>query len=81
MFKLFKRNYSTGYCKFDNGVVVTDEQIAKFVRQHTHWWDRLDYHMVCDCAQIAFDILAGHTEAPKSKHWYFTYETKKSKKF
>lgn len=68
---MFNRKYSNGSCDFGNGVVITDEQIAKFVRQHTHWWDRLDYHKICDAAQLAFNILAGDVEPPKKKHWYF----------
>ena len=68
---MFNRKYSTGSCTFENGLTITDEQIAKFVRQHTHWWDRLDYHKMCDAAQTAFNILAGCVEEPEKKRWYF----------
>lgn len=49
---------------------VYDYEIAKLVREHTHWWDRLDAHFICDCALEAQDIVWGYIEPPKGK-WYF----------
>jgi hypothetical protein len=49
---------------------VYDREIAKLVKEHTHWWDRLDTHFICDCALVAQDIAWGYIEVPKDK-WYF----------
>lgn len=63
--------YSDGYAEWEDGRKVTDRQVAHFVKKHTHWWDRFDYHKICDCAQMAFDMLSGHVEMPKKKNWKF----------
>lgn len=68
---MFGRKYSTGKATYDDGLVVTDEMVANFVRAHTHWWDRFDYHFICDVAQIAFLMLSGNVKVPNKKHWYF----------
>ena len=62
--------YSEAYSEYPGVGKITDKQIAEFVRQHTHWWDRLDYHKVSDASQMAFLMLAGVVETPKEK-WYF----------
>lgn len=64
------KKYSDSYVDYLGVGKITDKQIAEFVRQHTHWWDRLDYHKVSDASQMAFHMLAGVVETPKGK-WYF----------
>ncbi|MGN1368076.1 MAG: hypothetical protein ACI4WX_04345 [Aristaeellaceae bacterium] len=68
---MLKRKYSTGYADYPGVGRITDEMIAKYVRLHTHWWDRLDYHKVSDASQMAFLILCGAVKKPKKKRWYF----------
>lgn len=68
---MFHRKYSTMSSDFSDGIKVTDEDIAKYVKKHTHWWDRLDYHKVSDASQMAFLILSKTVEEPKKKRWFF----------
>ncbi len=68
---MFGRKYSTGYADYPGVGKITDEMVAKYVRLHTHWWDRLDYHKISDASQMAFLILAGIAEKPKKKRWFF----------
>ena len=63
--------YSTGWADYPGVGRIYDTDVAKYVRRHTHWWDRLDYHKMCDCAQLAFGILAGYIEKPKKKNFEF----------
>lgn len=65
------KRYSDSYADYPGVGKIYDTDIAKFVRRHTHWWDRLDYHKMCDCAQEAFDMLAGVIPMPKEDKWYF----------
>ena len=67
--KKSERYSDVGYSFQD--VYFTDMDVAKYIKQHTHWWDRLDYHFVADCTQEAFLILSGHIYAPLEKRWYF----------
>lgn len=64
--------YSSGVNEFsDPRILVSDKDVAKYLRQHTHWWDRLDYHFIADCAHEVFLILSGHCAAPLEKNWKF----------
>ena len=42
MFKLKKREYSKNDIDYPGVGIITDEMVAKLVRKHTHWWQRLD---------------------------------------
>lgn len=53
------KRYSDMACTFQNGKVVSDQQVYDYVKKHTHWWDRLDPHKISDAALLAFDILSG----------------------
>lgn len=66
-----KSRYSTGYADYPGVGRITDGMIAKFIRQHTHWWDRLDYHKISDASQLAFLMLAKVVKMPTKKKWYF----------
>lgn len=71
---MFGRKYSENGAKFGDGRVITDKQIAKFVKDHTTWLQRLDYHFVSDCATMAFTILSGAIDMRKlnrKKNWKF----------
>ncbi len=68
---LFKKRYSDGYADYPGVGKITDEMVAKYVRNHTHWWDRLDYHKISDATIAAFGMLAGYIEKPKKKRWFF----------
>lgn len=50
---------------------VSDEDIYKYVKKHTHWWNRIDTHFVSDCALMAMDILFGYVKPPKKGKWFF----------
>lgn len=69
--KKHSNRYSTGWADYPGAGRIYDTDVAKYVRKHTHWWDRLDYHKMCDCAQLAFGILAGYIEKPKKKNFKF----------
>lgn len=62
-------NWITGYP--NQKIYFTDMEVAKLVRAHTHWWDRLNYHKMCDAGHFAKDILCGKIEAPAKKNWTF----------
>lgn len=68
---LFKKRYSDGYADFPGVGRITAEMVAKYVRNHTHWWDRLDCHKISDATITAFGMLAGYIEKPKKKRWFF----------
>ena len=59
---MLKRKYSTGYVDYPGVGRITDEMIAKYVRKHTHWWDRLDYHKVSD-ACVEWSLAEWHMAA------------------
>ena len=65
-----KGKYSENCIDYPGVGIITDEQVAKLVREHTHWWDRLDYHKMTDAALLAQLMLMGIVPQPK-KRWYF----------
>lgn len=67
----FKRKYSEGYIDYPGVGIITDEDVAKMVKDHTHWWDRLDYHKVSDASILATAYLMKVVEEPKEKKWFF----------
>lgn len=69
--KTKKSRYSDGFCTFQDGLKVTDKQVAKYVKDHTTFWQRLDYHLMCDYAALAFNILCKAVDPPKKKNWKF----------
>lgn len=62
--------YSDCYGVYPRTGKVKDEDIANYVKKHTHWWDRFDLHFVSDCVLEATDILTGYVEPPKGR-WFF----------
>jgi len=68
------RKYSDNYIDYPNVGIITDEQVAQMVHKHTHWWERLDYHRICDCALAAQCMLMGVYKTPDRDKWYFTDE-------
>lgn len=75
MFK--KKKYSEGYIDYPGVGIITDEDVAKMVKDHTHWWDRLDYHKVSDASILATGILMkvitpeeAVGKPQKGKKWY-----------
>ena len=70
-----KRKYSECNIDYPGVGIITDEQVAKLVKEHTHWWERFDWHRVSDCALSAQLILMGvigKEELPDREKWYFT---------
>jgi len=71
---MFGRKYSESEAIFAGGRVIHDSDIARFVKKHTTWFQRLDYHFVSDCATMAFTILSGAVDMSalaKKKNWKF----------
>ena len=66
------KKYSDNYIDYPGVGIITDEQVAKFVREHTHWWERLDYHRMTDCALTAQCMLMGVYDIPEREKWFFT---------
>ena len=66
---MFKRKYSEGWIDYPGVERFTDGDVAKLIKDHTHWWDRLDYHKVSDCSIAAQLILMKVVEPPKKKKW------------
>lgn len=52
------------------GKIITDEDVAKFVREHTHWYDRLNWHKMSDAGLEAQLFLMGVIKEPLKKRWY-----------
>lgn len=77
MFKLKKKEYSKNDIDYPGVGIITDEMVAKLVRKHTHWWQRLDYHRMTDAALEAQMILMKVIEPSechtikKNGMWYF----------
>lgn len=68
---MFKKRYSDRYADCPGVGKITDEMVAKYVRNHTHWWDRLDYRKIIDATITAFGMLAGYIEKPKKETLVF----------
>lgn len=66
-----KERYSKMWVDYPGKGKITDADVAAFVKKHTHWWDRFDYHKVSDSALLAQNILMGVVEEPKEKNWKF----------
>lgn len=64
-----KNKYSDNWIIYD-GVKITDMDVAKFVREHTHWYDRLNWHKMSDAGIEAQLFLMHVIEMPKKKKWY-----------
>ena len=69
-----KSRYSTNYIDYPGVGIITDEDVAKFVKQHTHWWDRLNYHKMTDSAIEAQLFLMKVVKPPKKKKWFLGEE-------
>ena len=65
------KRYSDMVCTFQNGKVVSDQQVYDYVKKHTHWWDRLDPHKMSDAALLAFDILSGDVKVMNEDKFMF----------
>lgn len=65
------KRYSDMTCTFQNGKVVSDQQVYDYVKKHTHWWDRLDPHKMSDAALLAFDILSGDVKVMNEDKFMF----------
>lgn len=70
MFRFKKRKYSDNYIDYPGVGKITDEEVAKFVKEHTHFWDRFDYHKMSDAALEAQLFLMKVIEPPKKKRWF-----------
>lgn len=68
MFKMFKKRYSKGYSVYPEVGKVTDEEVFKYVKEHMYWWDKLDYHKVCDATIEAYCMLTGCIMKDMPKH-------------
>lgn len=67
-----KKEYSDGNIDYPGVGIISDNDVANFVKEHTHWWERLDAHWVSDCAINAMYMLMEVVEKPKKKKWYFS---------
>ena len=63
--------YWDGWIDYPGVGIITDEQVAKFVKQHTHLLDRLNYRKMVHAGLLAQNILMGVIEQPKMKKWFF----------
>ena len=65
--------YSDNQIDYPGVGIITDEQVASFVKEHSHWWERLNYHRMCDYALLAQTILMGvitKEELPTKEKWF-----------
>ena len=65
-----KKKYSDNYIDYPGVGIITDEDVAKFVKQHTRFFDRFNYHKMSDAALEAQLFLMGVIKPPKKKRWY-----------
>ena len=63
--------YSKGEIDYPEVGIITDEETAKFVKEHTHWWERLNYHRISDYTIAAQLLLMKIYDAPKKEKWFF----------
>lgn len=71
MKKTKKSKYSENYVVYPDVGIITDEMVAKLVREHTHWWQRLNYHHMTDAGLEAQLVLMKIIEMPQDRKWYF----------
>lgn len=50
---------------------ITDEEVANFVKEHTHWWDRLDPEFMTRATLLSQNMLMGVCKEPSKKDWKF----------
>lgn len=62
---------SKGEIDYPGVGIITDLEVAKLVRKHTHWWDRLNYHKMTDAGLCAQLMLMKVYDQPKKKKWFF----------
>jgi hypothetical protein len=58
-----------GYADFGD-FKVYDRDVAKYVNEHLHFYDRFNIFKITEAVLLAFSILCGAIEPPKGK-WYF----------
>lgn len=63
--------WENGWIDYPGIGKITDKAVAKFVRQHTHWWTRLNYDKMVRAGLLAQNMLMKVVETPKAKKWYF----------
>ena len=62
----------TGYAKFEDGTIVTDEDIFQMVKKHSRLIDRLNPRKMIEMTFEAFNILNGSVEVDSPKeNWKF----------
>ena len=61
-----------GCAIFEDGTVITDEAVYRYVKKHSTLLDRLNSRKMVEMTFWAFDILCGSIEPPcKAKDWTF----------
>lgn len=66
---LFGSKTHDGYADFGD-FKVYDRDVAKYVSEHLHFYDRFNIFKITEAVLLAFSILGGFVEPPKGK-WYF----------
>jgi hypothetical protein len=66
--------YSESWIDYPGVGKITDEDVRKFVREHTHWWQRLNYKHMVDWGLCAQNILMGVYKVKEPDKWYFSEE-------
>jgi len=65
------KGYYDSQATFPNGLIVTDEEVAKYTDAHMHPEDKKDIRRVTECALFSFSILSKSVEPPKEEPWFY----------
>lgn len=68
---VYGQRYSDGYTDDPVKGPIPDEDVAKLVNDHIHWWDRFDIRKICEATLYAQGMLVGWCPMPKKDKWYF----------
>ena len=60
----------TGFAHFDNGEIIRDEEVYKFLMKHSRAIDRISIRKMVEMVIWSFTLLADGS-APRQKGWQF----------
>ena len=63
--------WKDGYIDYPGVGRITDKMVSKYVKDHTHIWDRFNYDKMIRAGLLAQTILMKVVEPPKKKRWFF----------
>ena len=65
------RKLGDGEIHYPGVGIITDEDVYKYVKKHTHWWDRLDPEFVARATLLSQTFMVGYGNPPQKEKWKF----------